>query len=136
MFVKKAIYDEWINGKNSAISIEDIDWKLAEKLLLQLDGEQYTIITFTDFSEDNYICIGGGNNGLYNVYASLNDNEKLCELKNKNDMGKNGIELITGGQLGLFSKEDCVTLEIARVAIEKFFKFGEIFQELDWNISG
>lgn len=134
MFVKKAVFDEWIGCEDFGGNIEDINWEYAEKLILQMDGEKHTIITFSDVKEENYICIGGGNNGLYNVYAGLNDNAILCELKNKNSKLKSEVELVTGGQFGLFSAEDCVTLDIAKIVIEKFFKSGEIFDELDWEI--
>ncbi len=76
-------------------------------------------------NEDNYLCIGGGNNGLYNVYVSENDNLDIYTLINARFSPMTMHKLVTGGQSGDFEDKICVPVEIVMKAVKKYFEDGQ-----------
>ena len=133
MIVKKALYDEWKSNINYGGIVQVTSWDEVEKLIYSLDGLKHTQVIFTDEEEDSLICIGGGNEGFYNVYITLDDNESFYDLVNP--YGRNDIvlHLVTGGQLGDFEEEICVTIDMVLLAAKTFCMEGVVEEDLTWN---
>jgi len=132
MFVKKALYDEWKGSIDYGGMVEVLSLDTAEGLIHSLDGLKHTQVIFTD-EEDSLICIGGGNEGFYNVYITLDDNESFYDLINPNGRSDKVLQLITGGQIGDFEEDICVTLDKVLLAAKTFCIEGVVEKDLTWN---
>lgn len=133
MFVSKSIYDEWIDNVDEGCMIENISWNDAENLIKSLDGKKFTQVIFSNEQEDAFICVGGGNNGLYNVFITLDDNESFYDLINSNVTNNEIIQLVTGGQLGDFESFICVSIVEVLKAVKTFYEKGIPDESLVWK---
>ena len=133
MIVKKALYDEWKSNINYGGIVQVTSWDEVEKLIYSLDGLKHTQVIFTDEEEDSLICIGGGNEGFYNVYITLDDNESFYDLVNPYVRNDKVLHLVTGGQLGDFEEEICVTIDMVLLAAKTFCMEGVVEEDLTWN---
>ena len=133
MIVKKALYDEWKSNINYGGIVQVTSWDEVEKLIYSLDGLKHTQVIFTDEEEDSLICIGGGNEGFYNVYITLDDNESFYDLVNPYGRNDKVLHLVTGGRLGDFEEEICVTIDMVLLAAKTFCMEGVVEEDLTWN---
>ena len=133
MIVKKALYDEWKSNINYGGIVQVTSWDEVEKLIYSLDGLKHTQVIFTDEEEDSLICIGGGNEGFYNVYITLDDNESFYDLVNPYGRNDKVLHLVTGGHLGDFEEEICVTIDMVLLAAKTFCMEGVVEEDLTWN---
>ena len=133
MIVKKALYDELKININYGGIVQVTSWDEVEKLIYSLDGLKHTQVIFTDEEEDSLICIGGGNEGFYNVYITLDDNESFYDLVNPYGRNDKVLHLVTGGQLGDFEEEICVTIDMVLLAAKTFCMEGVVEEDLTWN---
>jgi hypothetical protein len=133
MYVKNAVYDEWDHNTDIGGMIEITSWEIAENLIKSLDGSKYTQVILSNELDDSFICIGGGNNGFYNVFISLDDNESFYDLLNPSGKHDNIIQLVTGGQSGDFEEDICVTIDKALLASQKFYVSGKVEETLKWR---
>lgn len=124
MYVKRLYYDNYDGVSAEEQSLYNPTWTEIENIIDRLDGKVITQIIMDNGDEDNYLCIGGGNNELCNVYISEDDNEKITQLLNEN--GECGIvhQLVTGGQIGDFADEICVPICVAKEVAKKFCETG------------
>ena len=132
MYVKRVFYDDLKNVNDFEKEIELPSWKDVDGLIDKMDGKVITQITMDNGNEDNYFCIGGGNNGLYNVFISENDNEIVWSLINSN----NNLEickLVTGGQEGEFEGRLCVTIETAKKVAKYYYENGKKCDSYVWE---
>lgn len=117
MYVKRVFYDE------EGYCAPDT-WEEVEKIIDMLDGDKVTEITMDNGDEDNYLCIGGGNDGLCNVFISRNDNEEIYDLEKPNFDEALEHRLVTGGQWGDFEDRVCVEISYAKPAIKFYCQWG------------
>ena len=82
--------------------------------------------------EDNYFCIGGGNEGLYNVFVSENENERIWNLINPAGSG-NAYKIVTGGQEGEFEGRLCVTIEMVKHTAKYYYETRKICNNFQWE---
>ncbi len=80
MYVNRVFYDDFKDLSNIEKSIVFPTWEDVEMVINLLDGEYVTQITMDNGNEDDYLCIGGGNDGLCNVFISRSDNEIIYTL--------------------------------------------------------
>ena len=114
MYVKRVFYDDLKDLSNVEKSIEFPTWEDVEKVINLLDGEYVTQITMDNGNEADYLCIGGGNDGLCNVFISKNDNEIIYTLMKLDANDSLVHKLVTGGQEGDFEDKLCVSVEMAK----------------------
>ena len=133
MYVKRVFYDDFKDLSNVEKSIEFPTWEDIEKVINLLDGEYVTQITMDNGNEDDYLCIGGGNDGLCNVFISKNDNEIIYTLMNPyaNDLLVH--KLVTGGQEGDFEDKLCVPIEIAKCVAKMYYELGQMDASFIWE---
>lgn len=133
MYVKRVFYDNFKELSNVEKNIEFPTWKEVEMIIDMLDGEYVTQITMDNGNEDDYLCIGGGNNGLCNVFISKNDNEIICTLLNSDSDSSLVHRLVTGGQEGEFEDNICVSIEIAKRVAKVYYESGQIDDSFTWE---
>lgn len=133
MYVKRVFYDDFKDLSNVEKSIEFPTWEDIEKVINLLDGEYVTQITMDNGNEDDYLCIGGGNDGLCNVFISKNDNEIIYTLMNPDANDLLVHKLVTGGQEGDFEDKLCVSIEIAKRAAKMYYELGQMDASFIWE---
>lgn len=133
MYVKQLYWDDYRNADDFENIMDSPKWNDAERIIDSMDGKNITQVILSDEDDgDNYLCIGGGNDGRYNVFISKDDNRLLFDLLNPID-DPNVYELVTGGQLGDFDGIYCVDKETAKKAARQFFETGKPDKELKWQ---
>ena len=133
MYVKRVFYDNFKDLVHIEKSIDFPTWKEVEKAIDMLDGESVTQITMDNGNEDDYLCIGGGNHGLCNVYISKNDNDIIYTLIKPNSISSLVHKLVTGGQEGDFEDKLCVSIEMAKCAAKIYYELGQMDDSLIWE---
>ena len=133
MYVKRVFYDDFKDLSNVEKSIEFPTWEDIEKVINLLDGEYVTQITMDNGNEDDYLCIGGGNDGLCNVFISKNDNEIIYTLMNPDANNLLVHKLVTGGQEGDFEDKLCVSIEIAKRVAKMYYELGQMDASFIWE---
>lgn len=132
MYVKRVFYDDIRNAYDFEKEIEFPSWEDVERLIHKMDGKVLTQITMDNGNEDNYFCIGGGNEGLYNVFISENDNEIVWSLVNSDNDLKT-YKLVTGGQEGEFEGKLCVTIETVKKVAKYYYEKGKKHNDYMWE---
>ena len=133
MYVKRVFYDDFKDLSNVEKSIEFPTWEDIEKVINLLDGEYVTQITMDNGNEEDYFCIGGGNDGLCNVFISKNDNEIIHTLINSDANDSLIHKLVTGGQEGAFEDKLCVSTEMAKRAAKMYYESGQMDDFFIWE---
>lgn len=133
MYVKRLFYDDYKDSLDVEKNIECPTWEEIETVIDMLDGERVTQITMDNGNEDDYLCIGGGNKGLCNVFISQNDNEIINTLTNSNAISLLVHKLVTGGQEGDFEDKICVSIEIAKHVAKKYYESGQKDDSFIWE---
>ena len=73
-----------VNGINyDQIELEKPSWEQILEIISKLDGKETTEVSLYTLEESICLCIGGGNNNLYNVYYSEEYGEKNYTLKKR-----------------------------------------------------
>ncbi|MBQ4283387.1 MAG: hypothetical protein IJB96_05595 [Lachnospira sp.] len=133
MYVKRVFYDDFKDLSNVEKSIVFPTWEDIEKVINLLDGQYVTQITMDNGNEDDYLCIGGGNDGLCNVFVSKNDNEIIYTLMNSDSNDSLVHKLVTGGQEGDFEDKLCVSIEIAKCVSKMYYELGQMDDSFIWE---
>ena len=104
-----------------------------KKVIDMLDGKSVTQITMDNGNEDNYLCIGGGEDGLCNLFISKNDNEEIYTVIKPAAISLVVYKLVTGGQEGDFEDKLCVSIETAKCAAKKYYELGQMDDSFIWE---
>ena len=73
------------------------------------------------------------NSGLKSLKLTLDDNESFYDLINPDGRSDKVLQLITGGQIGDFEEDICVTLDKVLLAAKTFCIEGVVEKDLTWN---
>ena len=129
----KSVYcDNWEQGKDNGIEICNPSWDEVKNLILQLDNDKKTLVTFGDYDMGYYMAIGGGCD-KYILYLSFEDEEKIFELVNSEETEECYVELVVGGQRGRYPKSSCICQSEVLIAAETFFKYRIPDKNLTWK---
>ena len=130
---KRVFYDDFKDLSNVEKSIEFPTWEDVKKVINLLDGEYVTQIIMDNGNEVDYLCIGGGNDGLRNVFISKNDNEIIYTLINSDANDSLVHKLVTGGQEGDFEDKLCVSIEMAKCVAKMYYELGQMDDSFIWE---
>lgn len=133
MYVKRVFYDEFKDLSNVEKSIDFPTWEDIENVINMLDGEYVTQIIMDNGNEADFLCIGGGNDRLCNVFISKNDNEIIYTLMNSDADDSLVHKLVTGGQEGDFEDKLCVSVEMAKCVAKMYYESGQMDASFIWE---
>jgi hypothetical protein len=124
--------DKWEGtvDNGSSFTIEDGS---IDKYLGLLDGKKHTQILIIPRDKSNSFLIGGGNNNTYVVTYTIGNDEEFYNLVNPGKTGKNEIELVTGGQAGLFSDRYVLDFNSVLKAANYYLEHCERDPHLHWE---
>ncbi len=131
MSIERVCYDCWQAGKDTGREIENPAWQDIEKMILNLDGGERTLVTFGNYDEGFYMA--GGKNGKFIAYVSYDDEERIYNLVNKNADKNIMEELVVGGQRGLYPANACVRIDMVLSAAGYFFETQKLKAGIDWE---
>ena len=130
--MKRVHCDDWRNGRDVGITIENPSWDEVKLLIQDFNGETKTLVTFGDYDEGYYMAIGGGCS-QYILYLSFDDEGRILELIDPNGSDKGFVELVVGGQAGRFSENMCVSQERIIIAAKTFYETQTPDSRLYWR---
>lgn len=126
-------FDNWngnINKGETILLSKDSIGIILEKLN-NLNQKQYTQVIIG--TEDNYLLIGGGK-GQYICTFTKREDEEYFNVVNQTEKNyEEEISIVTGGQLGLFSKRIILDYETTLSALKYYFYNVEMNPSLDWE---
>ena len=129
----KLYYDKW--EKNLDFGSE-LEINIQEKAIFlsyfkQLNQKEYSVLTLK--GNVNSLTIGGGN-GVYICYFTIGDNEAFFNLISvmHSDL-TDEIEVVCGGQAGLFEPKFVVSYEVVVEAIMYFIENETMNPKLIWK---
>ncbi|MBL0744213.1 Imm1 family immunity protein [Chryseolinea lacunae] len=103
------------------------------KYLTLLDGKVHTQILIIPQDRSSSILIGGGNNETYVLTFTVGSDEDFYNLVDLTKKGEQEIELVTGGQAGLFSDKYCADFNTILAAADYYVQHGERNPNLHWE---
>jgi hypothetical protein len=131
-FVKKLTIDKRGEIPEQLVSSPCDNAEAALSAVRQLDGQARTEVVLE--GPGKKLFISGGNDGRYIAFASVDNDRTLFNLLNGRDSPlEEELEVVTGGQAGLFPPRQCVDLPTALKAAAYFFESGESSPELIWE---
>ena len=119
----RANLDHWEYGIDTGQEVLAPTWEQLKALILELDEDKQTLVTYGDEEAGDYMAVGGGN-GRYICYLSYDDEEKIFMLVDENVSPDSSeeVELVTGGQRGRFHRRECVSLPAVLMAAEAYYR--------------
>ena len=100
-------------------------------LLVQLDGKYRTLLMIYG-PGDAHLAVGGDATTGVVVYATF-DNLVFYQLVAPSDSSTDSVELVAGGQPGMYARRYVVPIEAAAGAAEAFALRGELTADWDWE---
>jgi len=128
------LIDKWERNIDQGKSLI-LDETRIENYLKMLDGKTSTQIVVISKEKKTSLLIGGGNHGQYVVTITMGNDEVFYNLLKP--LGKEDleVELVTGGQAGLFLDKYCVDFNTALEAFTYYAHAGEKSPDLEWEES-
>lgn len=94
-----------------------------------MDGEITTEVSLENEHLGNYMIIGGGNHGLYNVVCIEDYGEKNYTLMKKIFKAEKEHNLVCGGQLAVFEDEICVSIDTVGIVAEYYYQSQDMYEK-------
>ena len=118
---------------SDAREVTNPNWEQIETAIRRLDGKTCTLVILGVGDPVPHMAIGGGGDGKYIVYATM-DNLSFQTLVNPSaPPGK--CMLVAGGQAGDYALKICVGLQEALLAAKTYAETGEVDSGLTWENS-
>ena len=95
-----------------------------------LDGDRKTYVCYY-FTDEIYLTIAGGNVGRYVCYITEGDSIK--NLVNDNDSDFHEVEIVAGGQPGIFNSKFCINKAAVIQAANYFYEHHTTDPRLSWE---
>ncbi|MGW4349369.1 hypothetical protein GTY75_20200 [Streptomyces sp. SID8381] len=111
--------DDRDGSKTRDWEVEDPQLERIIRSIADLDGNRFTEISVTEDEPFRYLSVAGGPD-LYLVTGESADGE-ILQLTEP-DAGSEQIELVCGGQMGLFERSSLVTQDQAIGAVSEFLR--------------
>lgn len=128
-------YDVWSANRNESVTktISSFDINLVVERLTALNQKEYTQLVLG--ASDGHLMIGGGL-GAYVCTYTQGEQEAYFNLINPNvapEDEADEIEVVTGGQAGIFPPAIVVDRQLAEQAIQYFVKNEQMDPSLIWE---
>lgn len=129
--VDRLITDNWVGAKanNREVACRSLDDALIA--IGKLNGTNHTQVVLK--GEGSTLVVGGGNQGRYSVELCVGEDEEFHTLIDPAVAADGELEIVTGGQAGLFPKNQAVTLAAALEAARYFYTSGKPSPAVTWR---
>lgn len=134
MFVDRIYEDEWSGVYCKDIEYECSDFEQVELAIRKLNGKNKTMVILSSTKDHKTLTIGGGNDGRYIAYLSINTDDKFYNLINndKNSFGQ--CDIVAGGQSGAYPSKQCLTINMVMDACKIFSLYGKKNPDAIWEL--
>lgn len=118
-----------VRNQEEEYACTDIDAAL--EAVRRLNGSSRTQVLFQGMDRD--LIVGGGNEGRYSVFLTVGEDREFYTLIDPEKAAGDEVEIVTGGQAGLFPGNQCVSLPSVLMAVRDFFELGQPSPALKWE---
>jgi hypothetical protein len=125
------VMDNWDGTRNDETVLQSPSWDAISKAIHGLDGRVRTLVTITRDDSSHMAIGGGGQNGLYVVYAT-HDGVHFQTATRRNGANTK-VVVVAGGQEGEFPERRCVDLDTALSAAKAFAETGRLDPQIHWE---
>lgn len=135
MKITQITEDDWAGTKNEGCQF---DCKSVAQFLEgvhKLNGVNKTLLV-AETAENMLMTVGGGNDGRFIVQIVKNVDEEFHTLCNDAVSGTDALEVVSGGQAGMYPARHCVDKETALIACRHFATTAEPSPDLSWDVEG
>ncbi|MFD2287124.1 hypothetical protein GJU39_10775 [Pedobacter petrophilus] len=128
----KLYFDHWNKNRDegSEIEINSTNVNDIPSYLKRLNQKEFTQISINE--KNSSLMIGGGNKSYVCTFI-VGDNEQYFNLVNVKNNSNDDVEVVTGGQGGIFEQRIVVELPLALEAMQYYILNGEKKPELVWD---
>jgi len=130
MFVKTLVTDSWQGPINNEMEFDCPTVNDVAEAIQGLDARQHTLVTLLGAGEC-HMAVGGGE-GRYVAYVTF-DNLTFYQLASSVEHQRADVQLCVGGQVGLYSSSEIVSLALALRAAIHFAETGELAPAVEWR---
>jgi hypothetical protein len=126
-------FDKWDRNKNigSNTNLSSTDIDPLKTYLKRLNEKEFSQVVLK--GENSFLIIGGGNN-KYICSLVVGEHERFFNLINKNEVDVDcEIELVTGGQAGIFEKRLVNDFENTFSAAFYYLEYEKMNPSLQWE---
>ena len=131
MYVTEIVEDNWTGNRKHTVRYECDDPAQVATAVRRLNGKNKTTVIFVS-RQRRSLTVSGGNDGRYIVYLAVGDDEQFYNLVNVSSRNHE-LEVVTGGQCGLYPARRCVNLVVAIQAATQFAEDGSMLKSLTWE---
>ncbi|MGL5032946.1 MAG: Imm1 family immunity protein [Microcystaceae cyanobacterium] len=132
MFISQFSRDNWQQNQNKETIQSANNWQTIENAIMALNGNQRTLVTL-ETEDETHLAIGGGPTRFV-VYVTF-DNETFSYLVNPTYSNLE-IQLVVGGQVGLYPIHQCVTIQAVLEVAKTFAELGKMNLAFIWEKQG
>ena len=129
-FIKRICADNRHGVRNQEEEYDCTGIEAALGAVRRLNGGSRTQVLFQGTDRD--LIVGGGNDGRYSVYIAVGEDREFHTLIDPEKPADEEVEIVTGGQAGIFPGNQCVPLESALRAVRDFYDLGQPSPALKW----
>ena len=136
MYVKRIAEDNWSGPYSNHIEYTCDNIDQVNAAIRNLNGRNKTEVYFHGDGKGSF-SVGGGKDGRYMAFVTIGVDDEfhnLVDPTKSRDQAE--VEIVTGGQAGLFPPKQCVTLEMALEAARQFALDGTMSPLLAWEKQG
>ena len=128
----KLHFDHWNRNRNEGNEIEINSTNVSDipSYLKRLNQKEFTQISIN--WKNSCLMIGGRDNSYVCTFI-VGDNEQYFNLTNIKDNSNDDVEVVTGGQGGLFEQKIVVDLPLALEAMQYYILNGKMSPQLIWE---
>lgn len=130
--MKRVYCDDWKEQRDEGVEICEPTWDQVKDLILGLNGDTKTLVTFGDDDMGWYMAIGGGAD-QYILYLSFDDEDQIFNLVEPTQKSDCFFELVVGGQRGKYPQNTCIGQEKVLMAAKTFFETQTPDNRLSWS---
>ena len=130
MKIKKIYEENWIGVTNGGKEYDCENINQVKTAIKNLNGNNKTMIELI-VNEKLFLTIAGGNQGRYICY--LTNENHIYNLVNLTKADGKQIEIVTGGQLGLYESKICLNINNIIKAADFFCDNADMNPNQHWE---
>jgi hypothetical protein len=132
MYVTHISVDRWVGPTDHGSELECSSVKDIVPAIRALNGHDRTNVILHCYGRKS-LTIGGGNDGRYIVFVSVDTDREFYNLINPEALSQEELAVVAGGQTGLFPARQCLDLQAVLKAAKYFAKHGRMEPSLVWE---
>jgi hypothetical protein len=132
MYVRRVVEDNWLGVRSNDVEYRCSDIEQIVAAIRKLNGRNKTSV-YLQADGKMSLTVSGGNDGRYVAFLTIGIDDEFYNLVDLRQPEGQMLDIVTGGQGGVFPAKQCVGLETALAAARQFAIDGSMSPSLAWE---